>query len=106
VFVKLSEYAARNGIQYRAAWNRYKAGKIEGAHLDDSGHVVVPDPRHALIGRAAVYARVSTHQQRDDLDRQAQRMTAFANAAGLMLLCLSSGVEPGSVEIGECVVAL
>jgi|GEM_PF-6936284 putative resolvase len=41
------EYATRNGIKYRAAWNRYKAGRIEGAYLDDSGHVVVPDPRHA-----------------------------------------------------------
>jgi hypothetical protein len=54
--VKLSEYATRNGIKYRAAWNRYKAGKIEGAYLDDSGHVVVGDPQHARIGKAAVYA--------------------------------------------------
>jgi hypothetical protein len=61
VCVKLSECATRNGIQYRAAWNRYKAAKIDGAYLDDSGHVVVPDPQHALIGKAAVYARVSTH---------------------------------------------
>ena len=84
----MSEYAARNGIKYRAAWNRYKAGKIEGAYLDDSGHVVVPDPQHALIGRAAVYARVSTHKQREDLDRQAQRMVAFANAAGLSVVAV------------------
>jgi hypothetical protein len=52
--VKLSEYATRNGIKFRAAWNRYKAGRIEGAYLDDSGHVVVPEPRHALVGIAAV----------------------------------------------------
>lgn len=93
--VKLSEYAARNGIKYRAAWNRYKAGKIEGAYLDDSGHVVVPDPQHALIGKAAVYARVSTHKQRDDLDRQAQRMTAFANAAGLSVVAVIKEVASG-----------
>ena len=93
--VKLSEYAARNGIQYRAAWNRYKAGKIEGAYLDDSGHVVVPDPRHALIGKAAVYARVSTHKQRGDLDRQAERMVAFANAAGLSVVAVIKEVAPG-----------
>jgi len=52
--MKLSEYAQRNGIKYRAAWNRFKAGKIEGAYLDESGHVVVPDPQHALVGKAAV----------------------------------------------------
>ena len=91
----MSEYAARNGIKYRAAWNRYKAGKIGGAYLDETGHVVVPDPQHALIGRAAVYARVATHKQRDDLDRQAQRMTQFANAAGLSVVAVIKEVASG-----------
>ncbi|HEX9834952.1 MAG TPA: IS607 family transposase [Mycobacterium sp.] len=91
----MSEYAARNGIKYRAAWNRYKAGKIEGAYLDASGHVVVPDPQHDLIGKAAVYARVSTHKQRDDLDRQAERMTQFANAAGLSVVAVIKEVASG-----------
>jgi putative resolvase len=77
------------------AWNRYKAGKVEGAYLDESGHVVVPDPQHVLIGRAAVYARVSTRKQRDDLDRQARRMTAFANAAGLSVVAVIKEVASG-----------
>ncbi|TKV35324.1 IS607 family transposase [Mycobacteroides abscessus subsp. bolletii] len=93
--MKLSEYAARNGIQYRAAWNRYKAGKIAGAYLDDSGHVVVPEPQHERVGSAAVYARVSTHKQRDDLDRQAQRMVAFANAVGLSVVAVTKEVASG-----------
>lgn len=97
--MKLSEYAARNGIKYRAAWNRYRAGKIEGAYLDDSGHVVVPDPQHALVGKAAVYARVSAHKQRDDLDRQAQRMTQFANAAGLSVVAVIKEVASG---VNDC----
>ncbi|WP_137355287.1 IS607 family transposase [Mycobacteroides abscessus] len=91
----MSEYAARNGIQYRAAWNRYKAGKIAGAYLDDSGHVVVPEPQHERVGSAAVYARVSTHKQRDDLDRQAQRMVAFANAVGLSVVAVTKEVASG-----------
>lgn len=56
---------------------------------------VVPDPLHALIGRAAVYARVSTHRQREDLDRQAQRMVAFANAAGLSVVAVIKEVASG-----------
>ena len=58
--------------------------EIWRGYLDDSGHVVVPDPQHALVGKAAVYARVSTHKQRDDLDRQAQRMTEFAKCGGVV----------------------
>ena len=95
VIMKLSEYGKRNNIKYRAAWNRYKEGKIEGAYLDSTGHVVVPDPMHALVGKAAVYARVSTHKQKDDLDRQAERMTTFANAAGLSVVATVKEVSSG-----------
>jgi putative resolvase len=57
--------------------------------------VVVPDPQHALVGKAAVYARVSTGKQRDDLDRQAQRLTQFANAAGLSVVAVIKEVASG-----------
>ena len=93
--MKLSQYAARHGIKYQAAWNRYKAGKIVGAYLDDSGHVVVPEPEHHMVGKAAVYARVSTHKQKDDLDRQARRMTEFANAAGLSVVKIVKEIASG-----------
>jgi putative resolvase len=93
--VRLSEYAKRNGIKYRAAWNRYKQGKIPGAHIDEFGHIVVPDPQVQHVGKAAVYARVSTHKQRDDLERQAQRMVEFANAAGLSVVKVVKEVASG-----------
>lgn len=93
--MKLSEYAKREGIGYRAAWNRFRAGKIDGAYLNDSGHIVVPDPQHALIGKAVVYARVSTHKQKDDLARQADRMVQFANAAGLQVVAVVTEVASG-----------
>ena len=57
--MKLSEYAAKHGIQYRAAWNRFKAGKIPGAWQDESGTIIVPDETQARLNDAAVYARVS-----------------------------------------------
>ncbi len=93
--MKLSEYAERNGIQYRAAWNRFKAGKIPGACKDDNGHIVVPHPEVARIPIAAVYARVSSHKQKDDLDRQAKRMVEYANAQGLSVSRIVTEVASG-----------
>lgn len=93
--MKLSEYAKREGIGYKAAWNRAQAGKIPGAYLDDSEHWVIPSPEHALIGKAVVYARVSTHKQKDDLARQSERMTQFANAAGLSVIAVVTEVASG-----------
>lgn len=57
--------------------------------------MVVPDPQHTLIVTAAVCARVSTHKQRADLDRQAARMVGFANAAGLSVSAVIKEVASG-----------
>ena len=84
--MKLSQYAEKEGIHYRTAWNRFNAGKIEGAYMDDTGHIVVPDPEQELKHKAALYSRVSTHGQRDDLERQEQRLKEFAVSRGLEIV--------------------
>ena len=38
---RLKDYAKEQGIQYRTAWNRYKAGKITGAFQDEYAEVNV-----------------------------------------------------------------
>ena len=93
--MKLSVYAKREGILYRAAWMRYKKGRIHGAYMDDSGHVVVPDPMSVRLPMAAVYARVSSHPQKADLDRQADRLVAYANARGFQVVAVVKEVASG-----------
>lgn len=39
----LKDYAKEKGIQYRAAWNRYKAGKIVGAFQDEMGNILIDE---------------------------------------------------------------
>ncbi len=79
---KLSDYARERGIGYRAAWNRFKAGQIPGAWLDETGHVVVPDPSEQKGNRAVIYARVSSAENRPNLDSQAKRLAQYATARG------------------------
>lgn len=93
--MKLSQYARREGIKYRSAWVRYKKGRIPGAYLDDSGHVVVPDPDNGRLKMAVVYARVSSAKQKEDLERQAGRMVLFANSAGLSVKRVVKEVASG-----------
>lgn len=84
--MKLSQYAEQKGIHYRTAWNRFKQGKIEGAYMDDTGHIVVPSPGDELKHKVALYSRVSTHGQRSDLVRQEQRLKEFASSRGLEIV--------------------
>lgn len=39
----LKQYADERGIKYRAAWNRFKSGKIAGAYQDELGKILIPD---------------------------------------------------------------
>ncbi len=93
--MKLSAYAQQQGIGYRAAWERYRKGRIPGAVLDESGHVVVPDPQSQKLPMAAVYARVSSHPQKQDLDRQAERLVTHANARGYQVVAVVKEIASG-----------
>ncbi len=93
--MKLSEYAAEHGIQYRAAWNRFKAGKIPGAWQDESGTIIVPDENPVKLNDAAVYARVSDPSKRkNQLPDQRKHMEGWAVANGYRVV--ASVAEVGS----------
>lgn len=93
--MKLSQYAKREKITYRGAWRRWKQGRIEGAYLDETGHVFVPDPKIKLWGKAAIYARVSSSKQKDDLERQVERLVEYANAQGLSVVKIVREIANG-----------
>jgi len=93
--MKLSEYAERKDIHYRTAWNHFHQGKIQGAYLDETGHIVIPDPEEELRQRAALYSHVSTHGQRDDLERQEARLKEFASSRGLEIVHSVSEIGSG-----------
>lgn len=48
----------------------------------ESGTIWVDGPEARESGRTVVYARVSSHDQRADLDRQIARVTAWATSNG------------------------
>ncbi len=81
--MKLSDYARSLGITYRTAWNHFKAGKIPGAYQLHTGTIIVPDPAQTARGqKVAVYARVSSSENRSNLDSQADRVSAYCAAKG------------------------
>ena len=81
--MKLSQYAKQTGISYKTAWRWYKAGTLD-AYQTDSGTVIVRDASDPkpIIGRIALYARVSSAGQKEDLDRQLVRLKDYAAAKG------------------------
>lgn len=82
--IKLSSYAKRMNIHYQTAFLWWKSGKIKGAFKTESGSVMVeilPDSND-VVNRIVIYARVSSHTKKDDLDRQVQRCLDYCSSKG------------------------
>ena len=80
--MKLSTWAKKQGISYRTAWRWFKEGKLPvRAEQTKTGTILVTE--HTVETHdVAIYARVSSHDQKKDLDRQVARLVLFANARG------------------------
>jgi len=87
VSMKLSSYAKHLGIHYNTAYRLFKRGQIAGYQLP-TGTVIIEEPvektRAQPAGRClvAVYARVSSSENKRNLDTQAERLITWCNAQG------------------------
>ena len=81
--MKLSEYAKLKGVTYRTAWTWFQNGKIPNSEQMDNGTIIVNSKiKIDKSDNVVLYARVSTYQKKDDLDRQLTRLREFAIANG------------------------
>jgi putative resolvase len=82
--LKLSEWARRNGIPYKTAWTWFRQGILPDPAIQlKTGTILVRVNEVPPDGIVALYARVSSHGQKADLERQQGRLVAWATAQGL-----------------------
>ena len=89
--MKLSNYAKQVGVSYTTAWRWWRDGKLNGYQTKTGTIVVTEDLEVSMSTGVALYARVSSREQKEDLDRQLNRLRDFAAAQGLTV----------SVEVSE-----
>jgi predicted site-specific integrase-resolvase len=77
--MRLSTWARQTGISYKTAWRWTKDGimPVPWRQLP-TGTIVVDVPEPVACERVALYARVSSHALRADLDRQIARLSQYA----------------------------
>jgi len=83
--MKLSVYAKGLGISYRTAWEWFKAGKIKGAFKTESGTIIVPEEMVRRGDYIVIYSRVSSSENKNNLNSQADRLTQYAIARGYQI---------------------
>lgn len=99
------EWASREGLNPQTVWKWCREGKmpVPVEHtatgmwlIHDSKYE--PQSTHVASGRTVCYARVSSGDQKDDLQRQADRLKAFALAMGMDDVQVVSEVGSGMNE--------
>ncbi|MBL6279947.1 IS607 family transposase [Micromonospora fiedleri] len=101
--MNLKEWAACTGIAYITARRRYAAGTLPVPTYRLGRLIMVGEPvtgATADAGQIVVYARVSSADQRPDLDRQVARVTTWATSQGLAVERVVT--EVGSALNGHC----
>lgn len=97
--MKLSEYAKQQGISYRTALRWWKAGMVPG-YQAATGTIIVTEPEMAPARprKVAIYARVSSHEHRENLERQTERLTAYCAARGYQVHLVVKEVASGVTD--------
>jgi putative resolvase len=97
--MRLKEWAAQQGIHYQTAWKWFRDGKLPVPALQTpSGTILVQPAAEATPsedGGLGLYARVSSHDQRTDLDRQVSRLSQWAAAASAQVVRVEAEVASG-----------
>jgi putative resolvase len=94
--MKLSAYAKKMGVSYRTAWNWWKAGKLLGRQMA-SGTILVEETGSSpqVREQVAVYTRVSSAENRANLDSQAERVLTYCRAKGYQIHVIVKEVGSG-----------
>ena len=81
--MKLSDYARLKGINKRTAYRWYVDGKLPG-YKTPNGMILVDDDSTVASRpeKTVVYTRVSSSENKANLDSQASRLTAYCAAKG------------------------
>lgn len=96
--MKLVDYARTMGISYKTAWRWYKASKIQGQQMD-TGTILateaVPTPEQVASPKVAIYTRVSTSENRSNLESQAERLLAYSTVRGYQVSKVAKEIGSG-----------
>src|ERR1700741_2940372 len=94
--MRLSTFAKQQGISYSTALRWWKAGQIKGYQAPSGTIIVTPDaPVSSSVEKVAIYARVSTRERKDNLERQAERLSEYCTAKGYQVTLIVKEIASG-----------
>jgi putative resolvase len=91
--MKLSDYAKSIGVSYKTAWRMWQRGELNAEQLP-SGTIIVKFNQSINKG-VIIYTRVSSSENKSNLDSQAQRLELYCIAKGYQIKRIIKEVGSG-----------
>lgn len=91
--MKLSDYAKLKGVCYKTAWRHWKLGLIKCEQLSTGTVIVLPQSDRP--DKIIVYARVSSSENKSNLESQAKRVTNYCIARGYKIADIIKEIGSG-----------
>ena len=83
---KLSQYAKKYNVGYRTVWNWVKQGKVKVERTDTNRLVILENEDKQMNDAVAIYARVSSSENKNNLTKQRERLENYCAAKGYKVL--------------------
>lgn len=93
--MKLSQYAKQNNLSYQTAWNHWKKGIINAKQLPSGTIVVEDDSENNNKNICVIYTRVSSSENKLNLDSQADRLYQYAIVKGYQIYKIVKEIGSG-----------
>jgi putative resolvase len=93
--MKLSEWARANHVHPKTAYRWWRQGTLPVPARQVSARTILVEQPQPAGGGVGLYARVSWHDQRADLDRQVARLSQWAATAGVTVMRVEAEVASG-----------
>ena len=95
--MNLTEWARQQGVHPQTAYRWFREGTlpVPAVRINSRSVLVSPDAPTQAPTTYGLYARVSSHDQKDDLDRQVARLTSWAADAGGQVVRVEAEVGSG-----------
>jgi putative resolvase len=94
--MKLSQYAKQQGISYSTALRWWHQGVIRGYQAPSGTIIVEAEAKpHTREDRVAIYARVSSAEHRENLERQVERLVQYCTVRGYQVTLIVKDIASG-----------
>ncbi len=93
--MKLSEYAKKLGISYKTALKYFREGKLKSFQTHTGTIIIQENESRMPLNKMDIYARVSSSENKTDLESQADRLKQYAIARGYQIYKVFKEVGSG-----------